>query len=63
MSDEELIKLLRAIKALALVPYPFPETSADARRARLIGTLGLIAGTVDKVQVLLNDPDFREVET
>jgi hypothetical protein len=48
MTNEELVKLLRAIRALALVPYPFSDPLPTPEpRAPLVFALGTIAGIVE----------------
>lgn len=47
MSDAELVKLLEAIKLLALVPYPFPDDTRVSR-PELALALGQIAGIASK---------------
>lgn len=49
LTGKEMAKLLRAIEASALVPYPFPsDAPRPGAEASLILALGLIAGTARK---------------
>ena len=53
MTNDELAKLLKAIEAMALVPYPFPEDDR-AYDVALTFALGQIAGLANKAVA-----DFR----
>lgn len=48
MSDEELVKLLKAIQAMVLVPYPFKTVEANDARLHLVMALGEIHGRAAK---------------
>jgi len=47
MSDAELVRLLEAVMAVAMTPYPWP-TGATANDDRLVFALGQIAGIASK---------------
>lgn len=48
MTDAQLVKLLEAIKGMALLPYPWPEEARVTDNAVLVMALGEIAGVAQK---------------
>jgi hypothetical protein len=73
MTDEQLLTLLRAIRDLAMIPYPYPADSNND--AALCFALGHIAGIASKAttaarlglpphapwRLVLNEEAFREL--
>ena len=47
MTDDELVKLLKGIQSLALVPYPWPR-EAHVNDGVLVAALGEIAGIASR---------------